>query len=670
MHLIGIELIDCKNTIFKNLKKKGDKLSNGKIFNGWYPFCGYEKNETPPSFDDDNITYLVPQRFYKSNNTDKFISVSCIVGKNGSGKSTLLDIYYRIITNISYSILQLDPLVEKDTLEYSFGFSANLYFSTIAESIIDDKTPVENIGYIKINHNGHDYIKFPRGKEKCICDINEEKKEIIRNDNCDIATVSVFKDFFYSVVTNYSMYSFNPEDYEKNDYYVYNIFHKNDAYITPIVLLPFRNESGDIDIENERGLARQRIIALQAYLNNHYEKPISMIPDRKVSQVSYTFINDYISNKKRNIEKLVKNFLNAVECSGIRIKSVNSNSFFELLKTVWIEKLETKYNVKIDEKIKSKKIKEALIFYLAYKTLKTCEYYKLYLNEFLYNKEEESFSIIIDKLCNNSTFLTLKIRQCIRFIIHPLPVEKVLGENIIPIENILTEKNKNEETVDDYLINLPPAIFKTDLLFQINDGSPYYMSSLSSGELQLINSYSYVLYHLKNLECDKSSISGKGNVIYPNYKNIEIIFDEAELYMHPEYQRQFIFSLINAINNCNFQNIQQIHILIATHSPYMLSDVPAQNILMLEEGEIRRKSFTENQTFGANIYDLLKTQFFMTSAIGEYAKQTINKLCSNNFDSEEELNIMLERVDFIGDSYLKNSINYLIKKRKLSKEEY
>lgn len=315
---------------------------------GGIHFVDMKKNETPPSFDDDNITYLVPQRFYKSNNADKFISVSCIVGKNGSGKSTLLDIYYRIITNISYSILQLDPLAEKNTLEYSFGFSANLYFSTIAESIIYDKTPIENIGYIKINHNGHDYIKFPRGKEKCICDINEEKKEIILNDNCDIATVSVFKDFFYSVVTNYSMYSFNTEDYEKNDYYVYDIFHKNDAYITPIVLLPFRNESGDIDIENERGLARQRIIALQAYLNNHYEKPISIIPDRKVFQVSYTFINDYISNKKRNIEKLVKNFLNAVECSGIRIKSVNSNSFFELLKTVWIEKLETKYNVKID----------------------------------------------------------------------------------------------------------------------------------------------------------------------------------------------------------------------------------------------------------------------------------------------------------------------------------
>ena len=63
--------------------------------------------------------------------------------------------------------------------------------------------------------------------------------------------------------------------------------------------------------------------------------------------------------------------------------------------------------------------------------------------------------------------------------------------------------------------------------------------------------------------------------------------------MHPEYQRQFIFSLINAINNCNFQNIQQIHILIATHSPYMLSDVPAQNILMLEERVLQKIKHSE-----------------------------------------------------------------------------
>ena len=101
MHLIGIELIDCKNNIFKNLKKKGDVLSTGEVFNGWYPFCGYEENKNPPSSENIDITYQIPQNFYKSRNNNKFVSVSCIVGKNGSGKSTLLDIFYRIITNIS-----------------------------------------------------------------------------------------------------------------------------------------------------------------------------------------------------------------------------------------------------------------------------------------------------------------------------------------------------------------------------------------------------------------------------------------------------------------------------------------------------------------------------------------------------------------------------------------
>lgn len=669
MHLIGIELIDCKNNIFKNLKKKGDVLSTGEVFNGWYPFCGYEENKNPPSSENIDITYQIPQNFYKSRNNNKFVSVSCIVGKNGSGKSTLLDIFYRIITNISYSILELDPLAEKNTLSYSFGFSANLYFSAIPELQISENSPSEQVGYLKINNEGCDYIKFPGEAEKCICYIDEENKEIKVNQECGISSVNIFKNLFYSVVTNYSMYSFNPEDYEEDDYYVYDIFHKNDAYTTPIVILPYRNGSGEIDIENERGLARQRIIALQAYLNNHYDEPLNIISNRKVSQVSYIFNSDYVSNKKKNIENIIKNFLNAVNKRGIPKQTINFNNFFERIKTTWLQKIENDYNLKIDDKIESKKIKEALLFYLAYKTLKTCEYYDLYLNEFNYIDEEGSIKRIIDKLFLNNTFITLKIRQCVNFIVNPLPIKKVLGENLISITDIKTQKENNEETVDDYVLSLPPPIFKTDLLFESDNYIPFRMSSLSSGELQLINSYSYVLYHLKNLECDKSSISGNGNIDYPNYRNIEIVFDEAELYMHPEYQRQFIYSMINAINSCNFQNIQQIHLLIATHSPYMLSDVPVQNILMLEDGEIRRANVDTNQTFGSNIYDLLKTQFFMTSAIGEYAKQTINKLSFPTEVSDEELEILLKRVDFIGDSYLRNSINYIIRKRKVQKEK-
>ena len=194
------------------------------------------------------------------------------------------------------------------------------------------------------------------------------------------------------------------------------------------------------------------------------------------------------------------------------------------------------------------------------------------------------------------------------------------------------------------------------------------MSSFSSGELQLLNSFSYVLYHIKNLECDKSELANNTEIKYPNYENIFIVFDEAELYMHPEYQRQFLYKLIDAIYKCNFERIKQIQILIATHSPYILSDVPIQNLLMLENGEKRDSKITE-QTFGANIYDLLKNQFFMTAPVGEIARNKINEIIefanSNSIsDDEKQLENYICYVKNLGDSYLRNTLEYLLKNRK------
>lgn len=57
--------------------------------------------------------------------------------------------------------------------------------------------------------------------------------------------------FFYTFVSNYSMYAYNREDYSDEfdadgiGCWLQGIFHKNDGYQTPIVLTPFR-EKGNI----------------------------------------------------------------------------------------------------------------------------------------------------------------------------------------------------------------------------------------------------------------------------------------------------------------------------------------------------------------------------------------------------------------------------------------
>ena len=143
------------------------------------------------------------------------------------------------------------------------------------------------------------------------------------------------------------------------------------------------------------------------------------------------------------------------------------------------------------------------------------------------------------------------------------------------------------------------------------------------------------------------------------YKNINLVFDEAELYYHPEYQRKLIADLLNLINRSNLTNINSINITIVTHSPFMLSDIPNTNIIALENG--KRKENLSFKTLGANIYDLLKNNFFMTSAIGNQTEHNITNFIlyynkcrkSKNFHSNKIEKAFYDKlIDSIGDEYL------------------
>lgn len=54
-------------------------------------------------------------------------------------------------------------------------------------------------------------------------------------------------DFFYTFVSNYSLYAYNSLELNKeytddNQCWIEKIFHKNDGYQTPIVLNPYRKK--------------------------------------------------------------------------------------------------------------------------------------------------------------------------------------------------------------------------------------------------------------------------------------------------------------------------------------------------------------------------------------------------------------------------------------------
>ena len=132
--------------------------------------------------------------------------------------------------------------------------------------------------------------------------------------------------------------------------------------------------------------------------------------------------------------------------------------------------------------------------------------------------------------------------------------------------------------------------------------------NLSDGEIVYFNTFSSIF-----MEIRKASKDGRDCVL---------VLDEPDLNLHPEWCRRFIDDCITLVNNYSDVNVQFI---IATHSPYMISDVPKENVFSLEVKEKMVEIKRAEKSFAANIIDILSDTFFLDYSIGEFARKKILK---------------------------------------------
>ncbi|MFA6191660.1 MAG: AAA family ATPase [Sulfurimonas sp.] len=205
--------------------------------------------------------------------------------------------------------------------------------------------------------------------------------------------------------------------------------------------------------------------------------------------------------------------------------------------------------------------------------------------------------------------------------------------------------------------------FDIDIINKEN-GNKY--STLSDGERQLLNISLDLLYSLKNSK---------------NYgMNQIIIFDEADSFLHPKWSKTLLYKLKKVIENYNnlTKNNVNLHLLLSTHSPSLLSDLPKENVIFLEKGKQVYPFEDGKQTFGANIHTLLSHGFFMEDGLmGEFAKEKITEIKKfydeNKNLQKEDANFQTQKDDYeakehnfryiqsiIGEAFLKTIMkNYL-----------
>ena len=82
--------------------------------------------------------------------------------------------------------------------------------------------------------------------------------------------------------------------------------------------------------------------------------------------------------------------------------------------------------------------------------------------------------------------------------------------------------------------------------------------------------------------------------------------------------------MLDGIRQMQFSNIKWVDIRIVTHSPFVLSDIPTDNVLTL-----RKNIHDVGQIgcFGANIHEMLRNTFFLQNGtIGDYATWIIKRI--------------------------------------------
>ena len=263
----------------------------------------------------------------------------------------------------------------------------------------------------------------------------------------------------------------------------------------------------------------------------------------------------------------------------------------------------------------------------------------------------------------------LKVNEILRIIKKCLKQEELLeNQFVFNIRN-----NKSELQLINKLYNEIPK-FAPFLLFE-------FKHRLSSGEESLLKFFSRFYYALKQPENGKP------------INNVHLFVDEPDLYIHPEWQRKWLSRFIwgvECIERMLRRNIDvsnsyglpflkedekfRIQVFLTTHSPFIVTDFFTENIVFLNRehdgfGKTTIDHYKKDYTLGADIFDILRSGFFIDSVVGEFAEKRVRDIVDfiekNPFKNREEIPYLSQ----IGDPILRGLLESTISKNDVLKSD-
>ena len=217
-----------------------------------------------------------------------------------------------------------------------------------------------------------------------------------------------------------------------------------------------------------------------------------------------------------------------------------------------------------------------------------------------------------------------------------------------------TDKDGEQlRTLTEDILNKP--FFLTAKFFDLYYSQELGMNTiLSSGEQNLLDIFSRLYDALMTSPKKFANIDSKRL----------ILLDEAEIGFHPDWQRKYINLILDFLQTMIMVKPGvDFQVMISTHSPVLLSDIPAccVNYLKVDENGMTRNADAKEarETFAANVFEQYKGSFFMNDGlVGEFARRklmAVKKDIEDKKANEETKKV----IGMIGDARIKD---YLLRK--------
>ena len=565
----------------------------------------------------------IPKFFNISESDSKIELLSAIVGENGVGKSSILDIIRSVFS---------DP--------YIFAFAHSIFVVLVE---IEGKTKV-----LYSNTSFKYYLK-------------ESAKEIEKVNNSES-----YQSIYYSPHFDLK-YNSNYDELDKYDISLDEYIKEDLRYIEPSSdvhnQLCFKNTLRIIEFVSSDIFRREEILSIFNIPNYEYvslifeQRKIKTNDNREILFHNTPFqfrgiINgiykklDYeIFTESNNLKKYDdnNNVINKITVKKYILKRILILSMLSVI----IDMLEER-NTYLDEGIlenkdslneESSDIVTLFLFFIKNTYVKNGGKYKIFQDSFFEDFLDEIFNIIDSTVNENDITDNTTIRVKVENIKNLIKLHREIARGFMNYPNMSSYKNINQYE----FITIDPL-----------------GRSMSSGELSILNFFSklyyFLVYKMPNLS---------------NKQNYILLLDEADLGLHPMWKKRFIDIILKSVPYF-FEGLTpkpNLQIILTTHDPLTLSDIPKHNVIFLEkpEGKCQISSRVQ-KTFGANITDLLADSFFLEKGlIGDFARKKINDVIDwinenrNKTEiNEEELERYQKVIELIDERVIKLKLSEMI----------